>query len=184
MLLPDLLLIIYPVCFLIPSRNTCPGRALCKLGWAFLYQSVIKETLHRLAYSPAIWRHFLNCDSFFQNDYCLCQVDKTLSNTYAMCGQLPRENRRWVRTCEPRVTGNCEPPNTNSENNFMSSGRAGSAHNSEFSLQSQFLNILIILLLYFCGSEWVSVDGHATGVIPDTHFCVFLVLAHLSHQTI
>lgn len=47
---------------------------------------------------------------------------------------------------------------------------------AEFSLHPQFLNIMIILLLSFCGSEWVSDDGHATRMIPDTHFSVILVL--------
>lgn len=59
--------------FLITSRTISPGVALPTVSWAFSYQSPIKKMLDTFAYRPTSWRHVLNWDSFFLNDFSLCQ---------------------------------------------------------------------------------------------------------------
>lgn len=61
-------------CFLVQSRTACPGMAQPTMGWALLHQSLIKNTLHRLAYSPVLWRDFSVVDLSSQLCIPLCQI--------------------------------------------------------------------------------------------------------------
>lgn len=58
-------------CFLIPSRTTCPVMATPPVSWALFPQSLIKKILHRLAYLPVSWRHFLRIPSSQMSSFVL-----------------------------------------------------------------------------------------------------------------
>ena len=47
-------------CFSIEPRITSPGVAPSTMAWALPHQSLTKSVPYRLAYSPILWRHFLN----------------------------------------------------------------------------------------------------------------------------
>ena len=66
-------------CCVIERRTTSPGMAPPTMGWALPYQSLIKEIPYRLAYSPILWRHFLNWGFLLSDDFSLCQLDIKMS---------------------------------------------------------------------------------------------------------
>jgi hypothetical protein len=72
-------------CFLIKPRTTSLGREPSTMGWALSHKSLIKKKKmpYRLAYSPVLWRHFLNQDPLLSDDCSLYQVDLKLSSTHS-----------------------------------------------------------------------------------------------------
>ena len=73
MMIINLLTVACSAGFLIAPRTISPGVALLTVSWAFSYQSSIKKMLDTFTYRPTSWRHFLSWDSFFLNDFRLCQ---------------------------------------------------------------------------------------------------------------
>ena len=53
-------LLAFSACFLTETRATSPGMVSPTMGWALLYQSLIKNMPYRLAYSPILWGHCRN----------------------------------------------------------------------------------------------------------------------------
>lgn len=52
-------------------------------GCALPHQPRIKNMLFMLAYSPTLWKHFLNWESLFSDESSLCEVDiKPLNTTF------------------------------------------------------------------------------------------------------
>jgi hypothetical protein len=80
-LLTGLLPIPSSACFLIVPRITIPGMAPSTMGWALPYQLPVKKMPCRLAYSPILWRHFLNQGSLLSDDFSMCQFDIELLST-------------------------------------------------------------------------------------------------------
>lgn len=71
--LSGLLPMTYSACFLIQHKTLFSEVAPQTMGWAFLYQSLIKEMLHTLAYKQSNGENYSIV--FFQDDSSLCQVD-------------------------------------------------------------------------------------------------------------
>lgn len=47
-------------CYWLVPRTTITGVVPPTMGWTLLYQSLIMKMTYRPAYSPVLWRHFLN----------------------------------------------------------------------------------------------------------------------------
>ena len=75
-----ILLDLLSLCFFIKPNVAIPGKALPIMGWALLYQPLIRKLFHRLAHSLIIWRHFLNRSSLLSDNSNLCQVDIMLAS--------------------------------------------------------------------------------------------------------
>ena len=70
--------------FLIEPRTTSPMMAPSTMGWAFSYQSLIKNMPYRLPYIQILWRHFLIEAPSSLMDSSLCQLDIKFASTTTM----------------------------------------------------------------------------------------------------
>jgi hypothetical protein len=57
--------------------------------WGLPHQSLIKKIPYRLAYSPILWRHFINSGHHLSQDFSLCQVAIKLSSITLFCPPRP-----------------------------------------------------------------------------------------------